>query len=29
MKTALAEVAADFMKMAERLDAETIHTDRI
>jgi hypothetical protein len=28
VKTALAELAADFIKMAERLDAETIHTDR-
>jgi hypothetical protein len=27
-KTALAELAADFTKMAESLDAKTIHTDR-
>ena len=28
VKTSLAELAADFTKMAESLDAETIHTDR-
>jgi hypothetical protein len=27
VKAALAELAADFTKMAESLDAETIHTD--
>jgi hypothetical protein len=28
VKTTLAELAADFTKMAESLDAKTIHTDR-